>query len=54
MSKGKFIKATRSTNGTGNDPNFKPIEFDGFKNEAVKNSFVLSPQRQTIREVAMK
>lgn len=27
------------------NPNFKPIEFDGFKNEAGKNSFVLSPQK---------
>jgi len=25
--------------------NFKPIEFDGFKNEAGKNDFVLSPQQ---------
>ncbi|MDI6915759.1 MAG: KilA-N domain-containing protein [Desulfitobacteriaceae bacterium] len=28
-----------------NNPDFKPIEFDGFKNEAGKNSFVLSPQK---------
>jgi len=28
-----------------NNPNFKPIEFDGFKNEAGRNSFVLSPQK---------
>ena len=28
-----------------NNPYFKPIEFDGFKNEAGKNSFVLSPQK---------
>jgi hypothetical protein len=28
-----------------NNPNFKPVEFEGFKNEAGKNSFVLSPQK---------
>ena len=28
-----------------NNPDFKPVEFDGFKNEAGKNSFVLSPQK---------
>jgi hypothetical protein len=28
-----------------NNPNFKPIEFDGFRNEAGKNAFVLSPQK---------
>lgn len=28
-----------------NNPNFKPIEFDGFKNEAGSNSFVLSPSK---------
>ena len=28
-----------------NNPGFKPVEFDGFKNEAGKNSFVLSPQK---------
>lgn len=28
-----------------NNPNFKPIEFDGFRNEAGRNSFVLSPQK---------
>ena len=30
---------------TLNNPNFKPVEFDGFKIEAGKNSFVLSPQK---------
>jgi hypothetical protein len=28
-----------------NNPNFKPIEFERFKNEAGNNYFVLSPQR---------
>lgn len=28
-----------------NNPGFNPVEFDGFKNEAGKNSFVLSPQK---------
>jgi len=28
-----------------NNPNFKPVEFDGFKNEAGYNHFVLSPQK---------
>lgn len=28
-----------------NNPNFKPLEFDRFKNEAGNNYFVLSPQR---------
>ena len=28
-----------------NNPKFKPVEFDGFKKEAGKNSFVLSPQK---------
>ncbi len=28
-----------------NNPNFKLVEFDGFKNEAGSNSFVLSPQK---------
>lgn len=28
-----------------NNPNFKPIEFERFKNEAGANAFVLSPQR---------
>jgi len=28
-----------------NNPNFKPIEFDRFRNEAGSNYFVLSPQR---------
>ena len=28
-----------------NNPNFKPVEFDGFRNEAGKNAFVLSPQK---------
>jgi hypothetical protein len=28
-----------------NNPNFKPLEFERFKNEAGKNYFVLSPQR---------
>jgi hypothetical protein len=28
-----------------NNPDFKPIEFDRFKNEAGNNYFVLSPQR---------
>ena len=28
-----------------NNPNFKPIEFDGFKNKAGSNSFSLTPKR---------
>lgn len=28
-----------------NNPNFKLVEFDGFKNESGSNSFVLSPQK---------
>ena len=28
-----------------NNPNFKPVEFDGFKKEAGSNAFTLSPQR---------
>ena len=28
-----------------NNPDFKPVEFDGFRNEAGKNAFVLSPQK---------
>lgn len=28
-----------------NNPNFKPVEFDGFKKEAGYNSFTLSPQK---------
>lgn len=28
-----------------NNPNFKLVDFDGFKNEAGSNSFVLSPQK---------
>lgn len=28
-----------------NNPNFKLVEFDGFRNEAGSNSFVLSPQK---------
>jgi len=28
-----------------NNPEFKPVEFDGFKNESGSNSFVLSPQK---------
>lgn len=28
-----------------NNPNFKPIEFDGFKNQAGSNSFSLTPKR---------
>lgn len=27
------------------NPDFKPVEFDGFRNEAGKNAFVLSPQK---------
>ena len=29
----------------GNNSNFKPVEFDGFKKEAGSNAFTLSPQR---------
>ena len=28
-----------------NNPDFKPIEFDGFKNQARLNSFVLTPKQ---------
>jgi hypothetical protein len=28
-----------------NNPDFKPVEFDGFKNEAGANAFTLSPQK---------
>ncbi|MBW9158818.1 KilA-N domain-containing protein [Clostridium tagluense] len=28
-----------------NNSDFKPVEFDGFRNEASKNTFVLSPQK---------
>jgi hypothetical protein len=28
-----------------NNPNFKPVEFDGFRNEAGSNHFVLSPSK---------
>jgi len=28
-----------------NNPNFKPLEFEGFKNESGENSFLLSPQK---------
>ena len=28
-----------------NNPNFKPVEFDGFKKEAESNAFTLSPQK---------
>jgi len=28
-----------------NNPDFKPIEFEGFKNESGANSFVLTPQQ---------
>ena len=31
-----------------NNPDFKPVEFEGFRNEAGKNSFVLSPQKWII------
>jgi len=28
-----------------NNPNFKPVEFDGFKNEAGRNAFTMSPSK---------
>ena len=28
-----------------NNPNFKPVEFDGFKKEAGRNAFTMSPQK---------
>ena len=28
-----------------NNPNFNPLEFEGFKNDAGLNSFTLSPQK---------
>jgi len=28
-----------------NNPNFKPVEFDGFRNEAGANAFTMSPQK---------
>ncbi|QCH27766.1 KilA-N domain-containing protein [Clostridium tyrobutyricum] len=33
-----------------NNPNFKPVEFDGFRKEAGKNAFVLSPQKMKASE----
>jgi hypothetical protein len=30
-----------------NNPDFKPVEFDGFKNEAGANAFTLSPQMKS-------
>ena len=30
---------------TLNNPDFKPVEFDGFKNEAGANAFTMSPQK---------
>ena len=28
-----------------NNPNFKPVEFDGFKNQAGANAFTMSPKK---------
>lgn len=38
-----------------NNPNFKPIEFDGFKNKAGSNSFSLAPKRwiETVNAIGM-
>lgn len=36
-----------------NNSNFKPIEFEGFKNESGKNSFVLTPQKWTNKTEAI-
>ena len=38
-----------------NNPDFKPVEFDGFKEQAGYNSFVLSPQKwiKTINAIGM-
>jgi hypothetical protein len=36
-----------------NNPHFKPVEFDGFKNEAGNNSFVLSPSKWITRTSAI-
>jgi len=36
-----------------NNPNFKPVEFDGFRNEAGKNAFVLSPQKWVLATEAI-
>ncbi len=34
-----------------NNPNFNPIEFDGFKNEAGSNSFALTPKKMVLCEI---
>ncbi|WP_298846805.1 KilA-N domain-containing protein, partial [uncultured Clostridium sp.] len=36
-----------------NNPDFKPVEFDGFRNEAGKNAFVLSPQKWVLKTAAI-
>jgi len=38
-----------------NNPNFKPIEFEGFKNKAGSNSFSLTPKRwiETVNAIGM-
>lgn len=34
-----------------NNPDFKPVEFDRFKNEAGANAFTLSPDRMPIEQM---
>jgi len=36
-----------------NNPHFKPVEFDGFKNEAGNNTFVLSPSKWVLKTDAL-
>ena len=38
---------------TLNNPNFKPIEFDGFRKQAGLNSFVLTPKQWIEKTVAI-
>jgi hypothetical protein len=39
-----------------NNPGFKPVEFEGFKHEAGRNAFVLSPKKwiETVNAVGLR